>query len=81
MTSKKFNFLFQGFWAVGETLGGEIVRLENQGDHPCPYYLKSIWRYADGELNSLVYDISLKVGYLFFCISFISFLNKVTRVH
>ena len=61
-----FNFLFQGFWAVGETLGGEIVRLENQGDHPCPYYLKSIWRYADGELNSLVYDISLKVCYMLY---------------
>ncbi len=25
------------------------------------FYNSNFWRYADGELNSLVYDISLKV--------------------
>ena len=43
----------QGFWAVGEQMGSEVVRLENQGDRMCPYYLKSVWRYADGDLNAL----------------------------
>ena len=28
----------------------------------CPYYLKSLWRYADGDLNALVYDTTLKAA-------------------
>ena len=52
----------QGFWAVGERIGSEVVRLENQGDRMCPYYLKSMWRYADGDLNALIYDVSLRVA-------------------
>ena len=55
-----YNLASQGFWAVGEKLGSEVVRLENQGDRFCPYYLKSLWRYADGDLNALVYDTSLR---------------------
>ncbi len=55
-----YNTASQGFWAVGERLGSEVVRLENQGDRLCPYYLKSLWRYADGDLNALVYDTTLK---------------------
>ena len=39
-----YNEASQGFWAVGERLGSEVVRLENQGDRMCPYYLKSLWR-------------------------------------
>ncbi len=57
-----YNSASQGFWAVGEELGSEVVRLENQGDRMCPYYLKSMWRYADGDLNALVYDISLRAA-------------------
>ena len=41
-----YNSASQGFWAVGERLGSEVVRLENQGDRMCPYYLKSLWRYC-----------------------------------
>lgn len=55
-----YNSASQGFWAIGEHLGSEVVRLENQGDRMCPYYLKSLWRYADGDLNALVYDSTLK---------------------
>ena len=47
---------------MGERLGSEVVRLENQGDRMCPYYLKSLWRYADGDLNALVYDTTLKAA-------------------
>ena len=57
-----YNSASQGFWAVGEELGSEVVRLENQGDRMCPYYLKSMWRYADGDLNALVYDVSLRAA-------------------
>ena len=39
-----------------------MVRLENQGDAECPYRMKSLWRFADGDLNALVYDISMQVG-------------------
>ena len=56
-----YNVGSQGFWAVGETLGSDVVRLENQGDRVCPYFLKSLWRYADGELNALVYDVTLQI--------------------
>ncbi len=51
----------QGFWAVGERLNTDVVRLENQGDALCPYRMKSTWRFADGNLAALVYDLSLKV--------------------
>ena len=59
-----YNNRSQGFWAIGERLGSEVVRIENQGDRICPYYLKSMWRYADGDLNSLVYDTTLKISCL-----------------
>ena len=55
-----YNTASQGFWAIGERMGSEVVRLENQGDRFCPYYLKSLWRYADGDLNALIYDTSLR---------------------
>jgi hypothetical protein len=57
-----YNSASQGFWAIGERLGSEVVRLENQGDRMCPYYLKSLWRYADGDLNALVYDVTLRAA-------------------
>ena len=57
-----YNNRSQGFWAVGERLGSEVVRIENQGDRVCPYYLKSMWRYADGDLNALVYDVTLRIA-------------------
>ena len=47
---------------MGERLGSEVVRIENQGDRVCPYYLKSMWRYADGDLNALVYDVTLRIA-------------------
>ena len=59
-----YNNRSQGFWAIGERLGSEVVRIENQGDRICPYYLKTMWRYADGDLNSLVYDTTLKISCL-----------------
>ena len=40
----------------------DVVRLENQGDAECPYRMKSLWRFADGDLNALVYDISMQVA-------------------
>ena len=42
----------------------ELLILDHcdQGDRMCPYYLKSLWRYADGDLNALVYDTTLKVA-------------------
>lgn len=68
-----YNKASQGFWAVGEKLGSEVVRLENQGDRMCPYYLKSLWRYADGDLNALVYDTTLKASLIPFltCCNFV----------
>ncbi len=39
----------------------DVVRLENQGDSFCPYRMKSMWRFADGDLNALVYDVSMQV--------------------
>ena len=56
-----YNLHSQGFWAVSEKLNTDVVRLENQGDSLCPYRLKSLWRFADGDLNALVYDVSLQV--------------------
>ena len=48
------------YWAVGQTLGGDVVRLENRGTG-CPSKLTSSWRFADGGERSLVYDHSLKL--------------------
>ncbi|TRY80119.1 hypothetical protein TCAL_14827 [Tigriopus californicus] len=56
-----YNTHSQGFWAVSEKLNTDVVRLENQGNHECPYRMKSLWRFADGDLNALVYDVSLQV--------------------
>ncbi len=56
-----YNAHSQGFWAVGERVGADVVRLENQGDDLCPYRMKSTWRFADGDVAALVYDLSLKV--------------------
>ena len=48
------------YWAVGQTLGGDVVRLENRGIG-CPDQLTSSWRFANGGEGSLVYDHSLKL--------------------
>eukprot|EP00090_Calanus_glacialis_P020657 TRINITY_DN31854_c0_g1_i1.p1 TRINITY_DN31854_c0_g1~~TRINITY_DN31854_c0_g1_i1.p1 ORF type:complete len:998 (-),score=131.89 TRINITY_DN31854_c0_g1_i1:38-3031(-) len=48
------------YWAVGQTLGGDVVRLENRGTG-CPDQLTSSWRFANGGEGSLVYDHSLKL--------------------
>jgi len=48
------------YWAVGQTLGGDVVRLENRGTG-CPNELTSSWRFANGGEGSLVYDHSLKL--------------------
>ena len=46
---------------MSEHLNTDVVRLENQADSNCPYHMKSLWRFADGDLNALVYDISLQI--------------------
>lgn len=38
--------------------------LLHQGDTICPYRMRSTWRFADGNLAALVYDLSLKVNHL-----------------
>jgi len=48
------------FWAVGKTLGGDQVQLENRGTS-CPNELTSSWRIADEMDGSLVYDHTLKL--------------------
>ena len=53
-----------------------MVRLENQGDRICPYYLKSMWRYADGDLNALVYDVTLRAA----CMEGCPFKNAVLKL-
>ena len=48
-----YNSQSQGFWAVTETIQSDVVRLENQGDQFCPYSMKSLWRFADGNIKGL----------------------------
>ena len=51
---------------MSERLDSDVVRLENQGDAVCPYRLKSVWRYADGDLKvRLQYEYQWMVEWLF----------------
>ena len=47
---------------MSERLDSDVVRLENQGDAVCPYRLKSVWRYADGDLKVNTLKIISKVN-------------------